>query len=285
MPGASFILSAFGDEIDDDLSVQLRTLRELRINRLDLRGAWGTNVLNLTDEQVQSVRRLGEEYGVRVSCLGSPIGKTPILDPIEKEEANLARLFEIGKALGTRRIRVFSFYPPDTSTNAAYDSYVPEAAERLTRLTAMAAKADFHLLLENEKEIVTDTPDRCRAVLSAVNSPHLGLVWDPANFVQVGVASPFTQGWELLKPYLAYVHIKDALLDGGHVRPAGEGDGQVKDLLIALRDMGYQGVLALEPHLQFAGHAGGYSGIEGIGIAVEALRKLMKETGCEESET
>lgn len=282
MTNATFTLSAFGDEIDQDLKTQLQTLRELRIGGLELRGAWGTNVLKLSDEQASTVRRMCDEYGIKVSCLGSPIGKTPILDPIENEEANLKRLFEIGRIVGTRRIRIFSFYPPDTSTNAGYDAYVESSAARLTRLTQLAAQADFLLLLENEKDIVTDTPERCRAVLEKVNSPHLRFAWDPANFVQVGVERPTTRGWEMLKPYIAYIHVKDAMLADGSVKPAGEGDGEVKELLLGLKAMGYRGVLALEPHLKIAGHSGGFSGAEGMTIAVNALRKLMAETGCVE---
>jgi len=282
MTDATFTLSAFGDEVDDDLKTQLRTLRDLRIGGLELRGAWGTNVLKLSDEQASAARRLCDEYGVKVKCLGSPIGKTPILDPIEKEETNLKRLFEIGRIVGTRRIRIFSFYPPDTSTNAGYDTYVDQSAARLARLTALAAQEDFLLLLENEKDIVTDTPERCQAVLAKVNSPHLRFAWDPANFVQVGVAGPMSRGWEMLKPYVAYVHVKDAVLADGSVKPAGEGDGQVKELLLGLKEMGYQGVLALEPHLKIADHSGGFSGAEGMQYAANALRKLMTETGCQE---
>jgi hypothetical protein len=59
-------------------------------------------------------------------------------------------------------------------------------------------------------------------------------------------------------------------------------DGQVQELLAALAAAGYQGVLALEPHLAIAGRSGGFSGVEGMTIAVKALRKLMSETGCQE---
>lgn len=283
MINATFALSAFGDEIDHDLALQLSTLRDLRVGGLELRGAWGVNVLKMSDAQVADVRKLCDEYGIHVSCLGSPVGKSPILDPIEKEAANLKRLLEIGRALDTRRIRIFSFYPPDTSTNAGYDAYVEQAAERLDRLTELAAQEDFILLLENEKDIVTDIPERCHAVLRAINSPNLRFAWDPANFVQVGVAGPMTRGWALLQPYVGYIHIKDAMLADGRVRPAGEGDGQVRELLTALKDMGYRGALALEPHLKIAGHSSGFSGVEGMTIAVNALRKLMAETDCQET--
>jgi sugar phosphate isomerase/epimerase len=282
MCSASFALSAFGDEIDQDFETQLRVLRNLQIGKLDLRGAWGTNVLDLSNEQASTVHRMCSEYGIEVCCLGSPIGKTPIVEPIEKEAANLARLFEIGRAVGTRRIRVFSFYPPDISDNTGYDAYVTLSADRLAHLSKMAAAEGFLLLLENEKDIVTDTPERCHAVLQIAGSEHLRFTWDPANFVQVGVARPMARGWQMLRSYVSHVHIKDALLADGSVRPAGLGDGEVRELLSGLRVLGYQGDLSLEPHLTLAGPSGGASGPEGMAIAAAALRKLMEETGCEE---
>lgn len=285
MTNALFTLSAFGDEIDSDLQVQLDVLTGLKIGGLELRGAWGVNVARMSDETVASVKAVCAKNGVSVSCLGSPLGKSPLLDPLEKESANLSRLAQIGRALGTRRIRIFSFYPPDISTNAHYDQHLPETIDRLGALARQAEQEDVLLLLENEKDIVTDTPERCAAVLKAIDSPYLRFAWDPANFVQVGVAQPFSRGWDLLKPYIGYVHIKDAMLATGAVRPAGEGEGQVRELLLALKEMNYRGVLALEPHLKIAGHSGGYSGAEGMTVAAAALRKLMAETGCQEAES
>jgi len=280
MMSARFQLSAFGDEISDDLDEQLQTLVSLKIHSLDLRGAWGVNVAMMSDAEVARVRQVCGKYGVRIACLGSPVGKSPLSGPAEPEKAKLARLMAIGKTLGTRYIRVFSFYPEDISNNEHYDQFVAQAAERLAELAHMAQPAGFTLVLENEKAIVTDTPERCAAVLKRVNSPALRYAWDSANFVQVDVAKPIDRGWEGVKPYLEYVHIKDAMLADGKVVPAGEGDGQVRELLMNLKAMGYQGMLTLEPHLKIAGHSSGFSGVEGMTLAANALRKLMAETGC-----
>jgi sugar phosphate isomerase/epimerase len=180
MTTATFVLSAFGDEIADDLAEQLHLLRDLRVGYLELRGAWGQNVLKMDDDTAA------------------------IADPLEREMANLKRIFRVAEVVGTRRVRIFSFYPPDTRTNAGYDDYVAEATARLAQMTDAARREGFTLLLENEKEIVGDTPERCRAILSAVDSPHLRFAWDPANFVQVGVAQPMERGWSLLGPYVAF---------------------------------------------------------------------------------
>lgn len=279
---ARFSISAFGDEIADDVAEQLKVLNDLQIKYLELRGAWGKNVLALTGEDVARVRQVCSDHGVTVSALGSPVGKSPLVDPAEKEIANLQRLIEIAGELGTRTIRVFSFYPPDISSNAHYDQHVPEAIARLSALADVAAKADIQLVLENEKDIVGDTIARCHAILQAVNSPHLRFAWDPANFIQVGEIDPTDTGWPLLGEYVAYVHIKDASRAERKVRAAGEGDGQVGELLGNLRQQGYQGFLALEPHLVVAGHSTGFSGASGMAYAAQALRKLMAETGCQE---
>jgi len=277
MGQAKFTLSAFGDEIADDLQAQLELLRKLQIGYLDLRKAWGKNVLHLDDEEVARVERMCADQDIAVSCIGSPIGKSPITDPIEREASNLRRIFHIAEALHTRRVRIFSFYPPDISTNEHYDDYVEESISRLARLVELAQREGFLLLLENEKAIVGDTISRCHAIMSAIDSPHLGFLWDPANFVQVGESEPTERGWPLLGQHVAYVHIKDAVLADGSVRPPGDGDGQVRELLVRLRDRGYQGFLALEPHLAVAGHSSGFSGVSGMTYAVEKLRQLLAE--------
>jgi len=281
-PTPKATISAFGDEIADDLNEQLTVLNGLRIDWLDLRGAWGKNVLHLTDAEVAEVKKTLAVHKKSVSCIGSPVGKSPILETIETEASNLGRLFQIGNALGVRNVRVFSFYPPDTSTNTHYDDYVEESIARLAKLTQMAQVEGFVLLLENEKGIVGDTIARCHAIVSSVNSPHMRFLWDPANFVQVEESKPTERGWASLGAYIGYVHVKDAMLADGGVRPAGEGDGQVKELLTRLRDAGYGGFLALEPHLALAGHSSGYSGADGMAVAVEALRNVMQQTGWAE---
>ena len=282
MAEAAFTLSAFGDEIADDLDEQLAVLRELRIGFLELRGAWGKNVLQVDDEEAAAVRRACQARGTGVSCIGSPIGKSPIVEPIERELANLARICRIAEAVGTRRARVFSFYPPEGGDPQVH---LEAATDRLARMAELARREGVLLLLENERGIVGDTPERCAALLGAVDSPSLRFVWDPANFVQVKVERSVERGWPLLGPYVAHVQIKDALLDDGTVLPAGEGDAQVGELLERLREASYRGFLALEPHLAYAGPRGGFSGPAGMARAAAALRDLLRSRGCAERAT
>ncbi len=280
MNSATFTLSAFGDEIDQDLALQLKVLNQLEVGYLDLRGAWGKNVMRMEDDDLARVKTLCAQHAIQVACLGSPIGKSPIVEPIDTELNNLRKAIHIGETLGCRRVRVFAFYPPDTSTNAHYNDYVEEAGARLSQLAGLAAGAGFTLYLENEKGVVNDVLTRCQALIEIVNSPALRFLWDSANFVQEREAHVVERGWPMLGKSIGYVHIKDAMLGDGHVVPAGEGDGELPLLLTKLKENGYQGFLSLEPHLKLAGHSTGHSGTDGMTIAVTALRKVMAETGC-----
>ncbi len=280
MSEAQFTISAFGDEIAVKLHDQLSVLSDLKIGYLELRTVWGKNVLDLDDEEAKKVAELCAGAGVAVSAIGSPLGKSPIDDPMTDERRKLDRIMRTAEIVGTRRLRVFSYYPPDTSSNARYDDYVEVAAERLANLADHAAPYGYQLLLENEKEIVGDTIDRCAAILRLSQRPNITFVWDPANFVQVGESRVTERGLPVLGSQIGYVHIKDAFLADASVCAAGEGDGQVPELLVSLRERGYQGFLALEPHLALAGHSSGFSGPQGMVYAVEALRRVMLETGC-----
>lgn len=267
---AIFRLSAFGDEIDDDLTKQLDVLASEGVNALELRGAWGANVLDLSDAQLQDARELLHARGFSVSALGSPIGKSTLAEPRDFEQIRLERALAVAEQLDTRLIRVFSFYVPPEALDEARD----EVIERLTQLVERAARAGATLLLENERGIYGESATRCHELLATINAPALRLAFDPANFVQAGVR-PMAEAWPLLGGFVAHVHIKDAVFQDASVRLAGQGDGDIPRLLAALSAANYRGYLTLEPHLSLAGSAGGYSGEAGMRIAIHALKDLL----------
>ena len=277
---ASFTLSAFGDEIADDVDDQLTVLNELEIGYLELRSAWGTNVLELSDDEVARLIELCDIHSVRVSCIGSPIGKSPIDRPIGDVVDDLERVIDIGMMLGTDRVRVFSFYP---EVEGQQVERVEMSISRLRVMAELAGERGAVLLLENEGGLVGDVPERCRALVEGVGSPNLRYVWDTGNYPQMGFARSVEIGWPLLAEYTECVQVKDWRISDGMITVPGEGDGQVRELLTNLRDVGYVGFLALEPHLLVAGQRGGFSGAEGMKMAADALRGLMAEMGCLEA--
>jgi sugar phosphate isomerase/epimerase len=267
------ILSGFADEISPDPQVQLATLAAESISHLELRSAWSVNVADLTDAQLAAFRAAIDGAGVRVSAIGSPIGKIPVAAPLGPELDRMRRVADVAAALGTSIVRVFSFYIP---AGEPPERYRGEVIDRMGALTQVAEERGLILAHENEKEIYGDTPGRCADVITAVDSPALRATFDPANFVQCGVL-PFSGAYGLLRPYLVYLQVKDAMAATGEVVPAGQGDGELRETLAALRDSGFAGFMSLEPHLAQAGRFGGFSGPEGFHRAASALKFLLNE--------
>jgi sugar phosphate isomerase/epimerase len=273
----AWTLSGFGDEIDPDPAVQLAVLRALGAGHIEIRSAWGVNVVDLDDDQVGRLAELvrGKDFGV--SAVASPIGKVDVALDAELEVARLARIIRVAHALGTPNIRVFSFF---RAPGVAVASIRDAVLVRMRLLADLAEREGVVLLHENEKDIYGDTPERVLDLVESVGSAALRLAWDNANFVQVGVR-PFDEGYAELRPYLDYLQVKDAVAASGAVVPAGEGDGQLIETLTALRDDGYTGFASLEPHLASAHELGGFSGPEAFGSAARAFRGLTDGLGIE----
>ncbi|MCC6178292.1 MAG: sugar phosphate isomerase/epimerase [Chloroflexi bacterium] len=265
-----FTISGFGDEIDPDPDVQLATLAALGIQYLDLRGAWSRNILDFDAEDVGAMRRALDRHGLQVATIASPVGKSEIVQEAGYEEKRLTAAIGLAEAFGTPLIRIFSFYHAslDHATSRA------EVLARLERWASRAEAAGVTLLLENEVNLWGDTPERCREILEAVNSPNLRMTLDTGNFAAIGVAS-YDTAYPRLRPWLAHIQIKDVRTVDHAIVPAGEGDGQIPQVLRAAYADGYHGFLSLEPHLASGGRLGGFSGPDLFGTATQALRRIL----------
>lgn len=245
-------LSGFADEIDPSFDKQMQVIPALGMKFIEIRGVDGKNIADLTDEEVAAVKAKLDAAGVKISSIGSPIGKIDITDDFEPHLEKFRRVAAIAKALDTRYIRMFSFFMPEGSDPAQYRD---EVLCRLKALIAEAEKQDLILLHENEKDIYGDVADRCADLMKELYGDHFKAVFDFANFVQCG-EDP-VKAYELMRPYVAYIHIKDALKEGGDVVPPGQGDGHMAELLGKFKESGYEGFLSLEPHLtNFTGLGG-----------------------------
>ncbi len=270
-------LSGFCDEISDDFTEQCEVSVSLGLTHVELRGAWGTNILDLAQGPLKTMKESLGAHGLRVSSIGSPIGKIGIDEDFEPHLERMRHAAEIALFFEAPYIRIFSFFMPAGEDPADHRD---EVLRRMRALADVAEETNLVLLHENEKEIYGDIPQRCVDVIESVASPRLRVAWDSANFVQVG-ARPFTEAYPLLRPHLEYVQIKDARAADGTVVPAGEGDGEVVETIRALRSDGFDGFFSLEPHLVHAGSLGGFSGPELFATAHRAFTKILDDEGIE----
>lgn len=270
------LLSAFADEIAADVETQAEVLLSENIHHVELRSAWGINVLDLSTQQIEKTRNIFAAHGITVATIGSPLGKTPIDAPFEVQLQRLQRAIETARAFGTSAIRIFSFYPPaGREEQTDLSTWRDEVFTHLQEFTRIAHEAGVMLLHENEKDIYGDTISRNVELLQHINDSSLRAVFDPANYLQC-VQTPYPDAYEAIRPWLAGVHVKDVHADGSLV-VAGAGEAHWPELLQRLRQDGYSGFLALEPHLAAAGQYQGFSGPELFRQASQALKRLLDD--------
>lgn len=240
--------------------------------------------------EAKAYKQKFDAHHIKVSSLGSPIGKIDIEAPFESHLALFKHVLKLAEVFESPYIRMFSFYIAEGKNPDDYREIVIKRWQAF--LAAAQDYPEITLLHENEKDIYGDTPERCLDLCKTLNHPQLKIAFDPANFVQCDV-EVYPKAYELLKHEIAYVHIKDALYSNHEVKPAGYGDGQVKLILESLVADGYRGFLSLEPHLaNFTGfqelengeEVGKPEASEGeklFNLASLALRKILVEMNQE----
>jgi sugar phosphate isomerase/epimerase len=309
------VLSGFADEAANDKTAveQFAAFAALGLQYYSLRnvdvGNGIKNVMELTKAEITKLRHLEDEYGMNVASIGSPIGKVKLRDeedgtknafvPIERYlERDVSRACDLAHAFETKLIRGFSFYPP---RGADAREYVAEAADRLGQIVEMCHRSDLTFGLEVEANLVGQSGELVAELHRLVNHPALVTVFDGGNLVSQGYSTEETFAqYSLMKPSLGWLHIKDyrspapiervAIVDEEklkHFVPANLGDtcherilrdfaDAIPQLEQRLKKRGIPGVfLDLEPHLKGGGQFGGFSGPDGMGVALRGLCRVL----------
>ena len=235
-------ISGFSDEISADINTQFEAFKRLGISYFEPRGIDGKNISTLTEDEAKELLSKMNEYGIKASSIGSPVGKIDISDDFEPHFEMFKNVVTIAKILGAKYIRIFSFYNREDWNEETRC----EVIKRFHTLLDYAKENGVVLLHENEKDIYGETIDTCLELMKELSCDNFKAVFDPANFVQAGQDTK--KAYELLKPYIAYMHIKDSLANGDIV-PAGDGNGNIEYILDDLLKNGYDGFISLEPHL------------------------------------
>jgi len=232
---------AFSDEASPSIDAQIDALLRNGLDGMEIRNVDGVNISDITKEKAKEVKTKLDAHGLSVWSIGSPIGKINLQDDFEKHLEKFKHTLELSEILGTKNIRLFSFFMPKDRPESEFKD---EVFARLNRFVEAAKDYDIALCHENEKGIFGDIPERCLEIHKQF--PEIKAVFDPANFVQCGVDT--VKAWVLLKEYVHYMHVKDALEDG-FVVPSGKGIGNVQR--IAKDFIAHGGKeFTVEPHLK-----------------------------------
>lgn len=264
-----FHISGFADELGDDFLDQMRFWKAMGLSWFELRSAWKVNVLDLSDDQVHEIKRIIDGEGIRVSCIGSPLGKTNIEDSETIVLDKLKRGCELAKYFDCNRVRVFSFY----SRTGEILSKKEEVFARLRKMVSYAASQKVELLHENERNIYGEHSQQCREIAEALHSKYFGLVFDPANYSFVG--EDVKQAEQVMHDYITYIHVKDYCISEKVTKIPGMGDSSIAYVFDQHRNQDI--FISMEPHLDAIGQFGGATSPPEYEQAVVAVRKMLTQ--------
>jgi sugar phosphate isomerase/epimerase len=313
------VLSAFADEAANSKSVveQFAVLAALGLEHYSPRFLNVTgevkNIMKLDKTELATVKKLQDDYGLRVTSIGSPIGKVKLLDvddgtnnrfvPFAKYlKEDVATAIDRAHALGARMIRGFSFYHPRGTDPRPH---VPQAVDQLAAIADKCARADLVYALEVEANLIGQNGHLMADLASGVNEPNLVCIFDGGNISSQNLDAVKCFGeYQAMRKYLGYFHIKDYHIDRSlewtgvvdeerlkNFVPADRGDSGHESIFRDLREnlpqidrkmkrLGLPGVfLELEPHLKGGGQFGGFSGPDGLGVACRSLCRLLDYVG------
>ena len=273
------------------------------------------HVVELNDDELAALKKLHSEYGMSVTSIGARIGKVKLLDvddgthnkyvPLDQYlETEVASTIRVAQALETKLVRGFSFYHPRGEDPR---KHLPRAAENLRKIVERCAKAGLVYGCEIEPNLIGETGSLLAELAKAVDHPNMVLIFDGGNVAAQNKNPVQVYGEYLeMRDHLGWMHIKDYKIDPklqwtGYVDeerlknfvPANAGDAGHELVLRDLREhlpkltermqkLGVPGFfLEVEPHLKGGGQFGGFSGPDGMGVAVRALCRVLDYVGID----
>lgn len=286
---AEFPVGVITDEFSQDFERVCATAVELGVPELEIRMAWGKNVLDMSDDEIRELKAIADRHRRRFIAVASPVYKCVLPDggdidgrfqhdafqasfSFDDQPRLLARALAIAKRLEAPFVRVFSFWRTvDPERNRG------RIVEILQQGGEAARGSGVLLGLENEAACHFATGSEVGPVAEELDPEAYGVVWDPANAVACGERA-FPDGYaDVPAARICHVHAKDLVVDPG----SGEyewcdiGQGQVgwRAQLAALVEAQYGGSVSLETH--WPGPGG--DKYAGSTICARSLMRLVAE--------
>jgi sugar phosphate isomerase/epimerase len=205
---------------------------------------WGNNLCTLepTQEDAERARWVSGETGIEIAGLGTYIG---VGDLVATEEA-----MRFARTAGAPQVRVGVERPREGTT---YGELFETTKDYLAGVEELSKEHGIKALVEIHHGTIAASPSLAHRLITGFDPDAIGVIFDPGNMVHEGFED-YRMGMELLGPYMAHAHIKNAAYDrpeGGGVwkarwAPLDDGVVDFGSFFGALRSVGYDGWLVVE---------------------------------------
>jgi len=269
-------LGIVSDEISLDFREAVRVGLSLGLRRYEIRNLAAGPAPMCGDAAMKEVESIARGEGVEITALSPGLFKyTHSGTEFRREMAEVyPRAVEWAQRWNLPGLIVFGFHKPGaTEANATDIPSDPAPAQIIEWLEEAAARAEGEgllLMIEPHPICWGDSGRAAADLIARTGSDSLRINYDPGNVAWLENRDPIAE-FEAVSPYIANVHVKDLRpLETGPALPEwvppGEGMIDYRAHFAALRGVGYQGPVSLEPHMDGSAEA-----TQRCKLAVEAL--------------
>jgi sugar phosphate isomerase/epimerase len=209
---------------------------------------WGNNLCTLapTEADAERGRALAAAAGLEIINLGTYIAVGDV--------AAVEQAMRLARIAGSPQVRIGVAKP---RPGQPYAHLFEASRAFLAQVEPLARRYRVKALVEIHHDTICPSAALTQRLVSAFDPACIGVIHDAGNMVYEGYET-YGLGLELLGPYLAHVHLKNAAFTrpqaGGVWQPCWSPleDGVVdfKQLLTALETVGYDGWLVFEDFSQ-----------------------------------
>lgn len=203
---------------------------------------WGNNLCTFepTVEEAERARALADKAGLAIPNLGTYI-QVGDLKAVEVA-------MQFAQLVGSPQFRVGV-----GALSGSYRDSFEAARSFLAEVERLAQRHSVRALIEMHHRTICPSAALAHRLIESFDPGAIGVIFDPGNMVYEGFED-YRLGLELLGPYLAHVHVKNAAYDrptGGGVwqarwAPLEDGVVDFAQFFAALKSIGYDGWLVVE---------------------------------------
>jgi len=264
-------LAISGQQLGGEKSLEeiLSILNKISVSWIEL---WTFNIIGgfqgyrCKDEDLKRTREVLDNYGMGVACVtnGGAFSREMAQQPALYIQA-MKETINVARELGASFVNCYAYY-----FALGQNTDIGRFIEVMRPIVKYAEDNCVTVVLENEAHDATGTPEGMLRILKALDSDHFKTNFDPTNYYH-GNFEPFPYAYEVLREYIAYVHVKNGcrFILGVHPEyakgtpfappndpnnifytPIPDGAVNIEGFIDRLKRDRYGGFCTLEPHVK-----------------------------------